>query len=639
MSALLSAVLLLATAPSPKQGTIEELHLAPVPFHVHRQASSFDRSTTATGLETWFANRDFGHFVRTETNQGRTEFVMADLTGPGSVMRIWTANPVGTIRFYFDGEASPRLELPMTELLGGGHPSFPPHVAYVASLGWNLYSPIPYERSLKITLDNGQQQPPPLFYLIGYDTYPQGTQVRSWTPGQVHQPDPRPSRQMRVAVHKSVLAPGGSVQVSPSVGNHVVRQMRVRLRPLPGNPDQTLVAQEMRRVRLLITADGEACVDVPVPDFFVSSHGLVPFESELVSVNREGWMTSRFPMPYRNSMQISLRSSSELRFQAEIELEYEPQVWTDRSMLFRSQWQGFEGNTRPFRDLSVLDATGQGVFVGFSAAFSNPIPDWWGEGDERIFLDGEPFPSLFGTGTEDYFGYAWASPEPFARPFHGQPRCDGPANKGHTTLYRWHVLDRLPFQNRLRFDIELWHWGVTDVAYSRTAYWYSKPGGSGPVPVDESLLEFKKFNTTPREPGVLEGEDLPIVLRTGGNTHRQVMIGTSSYTQLWWYDVPVGELLALEVHAPESGLYDVWAHMCFARDYGIHEMGWAHLAETITMDFYAPTLRWREVDLGQARLVKGPNVLKIRQRGNSPMAEPRGMFGLDWIRLTPIRTP
>ena len=636
MSLMLPLIVLMATAPSPTQGSIHELHLAPDPFHVHRQASSYDRASTAPGLDTWWANRDSGHFIRTERVGSRTEFVMADLTGPGLVMRIWSANPEGIIRFYFDGEPRPRLELPMTELLGGTHPSFPPHVAYVASMGWNLYASIPYARSLKITADFGRESAPWLFYLIGYDTYPQGTQVRPWTPGPVPLADPRPSRERRVANIKRPLLPGGSVQLSSATGGHVVRQMRVRLRPLSIDMDETTLAQEMRRVRLLITADGEPCVDVPLTDFFVSSHGLVPFESELMSVDRDGWMTSRFPMPYRNSMQVVLRSTSQLRFQAEVELEYEPQTWTERSMLFRSQWQGFEGPTRPFRDLSVLDATGRGVFVGFSMAISNPVPDWWGEGDERIFIDGEAFPSLFGTGTEDYFGYAWASPEPFMKPFHGQVRCDGPANKGHTTLYRWHVLDRLPFQNRLRFDIELWHWAVTDVAYSRTAYWYSKPGGSGPVPVEEKYLAFMEFPETPREPGVLEGEDLPIVARTGGNTHRQVMTQTSSYMQLWWYDVQIGDMLALEVEAPASGTYEVRARLCFARDYGMHEIGWAHLPHTVTMDFYAPTLYWREVSLGQARLVQGPNTLKVRLRGHHPLAQPRGMFGVDWIRLIPV---
>ena len=79
--------------------------------------------------------------------------------------------------------------------------------------------------------------------------------------------------------------------------------------------------------------------------------------------------------------------------------------------------------TRPFRDWHVAGIQGQGHLVGTVLDVENPpAAAWWGEGDEKIYVDGEAFPSLFGTGTEDYFGYAWST--------HGAlrarlPRADG----------------------------------------------------------------------------------------------------------------------------------------------------------------------------------------------------------------------
>ena len=80
--------------------------------------------------------------------------------------------------------------------------------------------------------------------------------------------------------------------------------------------------------------------------------------------------------------------------------------------------------TRPFRDWHLARIEGQGQLVGTLLNVENPPgAAWWGEGDEKIYVDGERFPSLFGTGTEDYFGYAWSTPERFAHAYHAQTRA------------------------------------------------------------------------------------------------------------------------------------------------------------------------------------------------------------------------
>ena len=153
-------------------------------------------------------------------------------------------------------------------------------------------------------------------------------------------------------------------------------------------------------------------------------------------------------------------------------------------LLFRASYHLVKGApTRPFSDHLVLDAKGRGRFVGCSLLVRNPSRIWWGEGDEKFTVDGEAFPSWFGTGTEDYFGYAWCDPTPFQAPFHAQVQCDGPLNFGFTQLHRAHLLDCVPFQKSFRFELERWHWvESTAIDYATVAYWYGAPGATSGLP-------------------------------------------------------------------------------------------------------------------------------------------------------------
>jgi len=74
---------------------------------------------------------------------------MMDAAGPGAIVRIWSANPAGTLRIYLDGAEQPVIESPMSEVLGGKLPGWPRPISGEYSKGWNLYFPIPYARAAK----------------------------------------------------------------------------------------------------------------------------------------------------------------------------------------------------------------------------------------------------------------------------------------------------------------------------------------------------------------------------------------------------------------------------------------------------------------------------------------------------------
>jgi hypothetical protein len=92
-------------------------------------------------------------------------------------------------------------------------------------------------------------------------------------------------------------------------------------------------------------------------------------------------------------------------------------------------------------------------------------------------VDDDERPSTFGTGSEDYYNYSWSSSDIFLFPYCGQPRNDGPANRGFVVNQRWHILDPLPFKQRLAFYMELYsHERTPGVSYARIAYHYGRPG-------------------------------------------------------------------------------------------------------------------------------------------------------------------
>lgn len=127
----------------------------------------------------------------------------------------------------------------------------------------------------------------------------------------------------------------------------------------------------------------------------------------------------------------------------------------------------------------ILDAQGSGVYVGCHLdidCFQRQGNDWYGEGDDMIFIDGEPWPpSLHGTGTEDYVNTAFGPTQVYSGPYHGIIVNSGDSEwhwKGKNSIYRYHVEDPIRFRKSIRVTIEHGHANKLSNDYSSTAYWY-----------------------------------------------------------------------------------------------------------------------------------------------------------------------
>jgi hypothetical protein len=259
----------------------------------------------------------------------------------------------------------------------------------------------------------------------------------------------------------------------------------------------------LRKIVLEARWDGEATpsIRVPIGDFFGIGHAQTRnFASLPLQMSPEDGKAFNcwFPMPYARSARITATSECdehEAFFYYYIDYEEVDAIPRDVAY-FHAQWRrqnptdgiledgmttddflsGGE-NTTGAGNYVILEATGRGHYVGCNLNIDNLRAtddwNWYGEGDDMIFVDGEPFPpSLHGTGTEDYFNTAWSPTQSYAAPYHGITMPGGPNWSGKISLYRFHIEDPVRFRRSIRATIEHGHDNRRSDDVSSTAYWY-----------------------------------------------------------------------------------------------------------------------------------------------------------------------
>lgn len=628
----------------------------PDPWYTCAQASSYDRrSTTPDDPESWFANADASQYLRVETNSGRREWVMMDAQGPGAVVRIWSANPKGTLRIYLDGETAPALEAPMDALLGGkwsvGDFTLGEPLSATRSRGWNLYLPIPYATHCKITSDADG-----FYYQVNYRTYEPGAAVTTFALDQLTAASERVGQvQTTLAEAKTPLVPAQHVgrglgpwervivtlPAGPKAVNHLV--CRITADDLESALRSTIISAVF---------DTRETIWCPAGDFTGAGVGLNVYQDWYRSVTQDpsALLTSRWIMPYERTGAFIVENHSDKPIVVQFIVGTEPWEWNERSMHFHARWrQENPIPTRPMRDWNYITIEGQGVYVGDSLAVSNPTETWWGEGDEKIYVDGETFPSHFGTGTEDYYGYAWCCPETFAGPFHAQPRCDGPGNYGHTVVSRVRLLDGIPFRQSLRFDMEVWHWEDTNVGYAATTYYYARPGATDNRRPLDAEVRRGILSPPPLPPpftveNALECESLSVIghsedLTFGPQNMRGFARNTwSGDAHLWVRATSVGEYIELEVPCKSPDPVRVTLHATKSWDYGIVQVSVNGRNAGRPIDFFSGAQGVCKasgpIDLGVFQPENGRLTLRAEVVGGHAEAlGSKSFFGLDCVVL------
>ena len=229
-------------------------------------------------------------------------------------------------------------------------------------------------------------------------------------------------------------------------------------------------------------------VEAPVGDFFANSFAR---RSEVISlpvcVEDADSYNCFWHMPFRKSARVEIVNQSD----KQISLLYFNIDWVKKDRLpkntpyFYAQYRQ-ESPVEKGQDYVILDTQGKGHYVGTVLSVRTRSPSWFGEGDEKIYIDGEDKASIWGTGTEDYFLSAWGL-KTTSTPFFGVPYFDqwGIVG-GHTSAYRWHVTDPLVFNEGIKVTFEHFGWMSPDENpqykshswnereddYSSVAFWY-----------------------------------------------------------------------------------------------------------------------------------------------------------------------
>ena len=303
-----------------------------------------------------------------------------------------------------------------------------------------------------------------------------------------------------LAMNAFVVEPGSENVLLEQAGAGAVQKLCLRL-------DEPEAADRLT-LRMYWDGEEEPSVCAPVSDFFATTPNSGMFRT-WVCGKVGGVLYARWYMPYADGVRITLTNGTQSC--APLQAGFQVVPCTDAMQMMRfcafshgdlPQWESdpaFQPGGERWPDWLVLRTQGSGRFCGmhllvddtyvypekrkadnwwFGFSGEPRLDWWWGEGDEKFFVDGEHFPSTFGTGSEDYFGYAWAAEPPFA--FFDSPfaaMSDMPLDgNGITSVCRFHICDNIPFHTSFEACMEKYKgnsWGDGNVCrYRVTPYWY-----------------------------------------------------------------------------------------------------------------------------------------------------------------------
>ncbi len=634
---------------------LEGLSVLPVPGEYGRQWSSYDRASrydeTTGKYVAWEANGDGHGIIRREGNLQ----VFAEIEGPGCIWRIWSAKPEdGRVMIYLDGSDKPAVDLPFRAYFDRKHRPFvyPALVHYTAS-GANCYVPIPFQKSCKIVAEDGWGA----YYHFTYSVFPKGTIVPTFTRSlsgeallaleeanrkltQGLGTDPAGVRTGLITLTRRLSIPAGrSAVVAQISGPRAITAIKLKV----GKDVADAAWTRLRELVLKITWDDDKKPSVwcPLGDFFGTAPGINLYKSLPLGMTEDDFYCYWY-MPFAKKARVELVNDGKEAADLEISISHAPLTKPVEQLgRFHAKWHRdafLPEEPERWIDWTMLKTTGLGRYCGVMLHVWNPKGGWWGEGDEKFFVDGEKFPSTIGTGSEDYFGYAWCNPQLFQNAYHNQTFNQN-SNAGNVSVNRWHITDNVPFHKSFEGCIEKYYPNDRPTLYAAVAYWYQAAGQEDPyeeVPVSERVGYYESPPYIVQ--GALEGERLRVLSCTAGQTSVQDMGGFegewSGYAHLWWTGASPGAKLDLAVRTRQAGTYSLKARLTKAPDYGIVQLYLDGQKLGDPIDLYADkVVPTDEIPLGTLKLSSGEHKLTVEIVGANEKAQKAYMFGLDYIKL------
>ncbi len=666
----------------------------PEPHFLLKQMSSYDRMSVSPEKPGWFANYDLSTFMRVDTLNGRREFVLFDHNGPGAVVRFWMTfagiHPgEGKMRIYIDNSVNPVIEGSPFDIISGGLLAPEPISASVSKdyrydrRGHNLYLPIPYAERCIITYesDNVYADTPGfggenVYYNINYREYAKGTDVVSFSLEQLNLNKPLiemsaaqlnnlPADERRGDNHAASLftLEGGEVHSIKYQGEAAISLISLKLEGVSDSNNDFLINQALRSTVIEIRFDGKKCVWSPVGDFFGTGYILSPHSTFFTNIKEDGTMESFWVMPYKEEAEIKLINHNNFDLKISFETTVCEWSWDERSMHFYSSWREFNrldaGGVKSNAefgegafDVNYVEIKGKGVLAGDALTLFNSAYAWWGEGDEKIYVDRESFPSNFGTGTEDYYGYAWCRPEKFTdHPFISQPDGSGNLEAGYTVNLRYRSLDKLPFNNHLRFDMEVWTWTDAILNFAPVTFFYLKPQHGNEIlfpdqtgtliGVNEGVAKEVVTNRLQLVPAIVargrtEFDQLYFYKKSTGRISfdRSVNFETSNKAFVNWSGATEGDSLVVKLYSERPRAFNKvsLAYVC-GQNFGSFKLFINGREVDYVFDGYSPKPLVKEISLHDTSIVEGENTILIVNLGKSNANQLNSFVGIDFIAL------
>ncbi|HLQ37782.1 MAG TPA: glycoside hydrolase family 172 protein [Planctomycetota bacterium] len=561
---------------------------------------------------------------------GVGEYLVCDVDGPGAIVRGWSAGMDGVLRVWLDGAEKPLFEGKGYDFLARRSTKLVPDFAALPQEVKDLlvqvdsdYLPIPFASHLRVTWTGSIRDLH--FYHLQVRRYVAGAKVATFVPTaagesmrdakvlaamQARLRRPLPSAPGRTDdPHRTIQAfdlgaDGTSstwrsehTEKSPSQLHSfsvTVTWSEQNQAAEPATPSPPWLASRLhaassqralRGVLLRIFFDGSQRpqVETPLGDFFATGPGCNPGHSLPLTMTDDDTMYCRWPMPYQRSCRIELVNWSGVAVRGRLVEEHTAldHPFDDRTLYFHAHWRvdhqlSARAAAAPI-DLPFLTAIGKGRLVGLACQIVNPPMDprwrsnWWGEGDEKIFVDGAV--AALGTGSEDYFNYAWSRWDLFDHPYCGQPLASGPGNCGYVSNHRFQIMDDLPFTQSLSVAMELWtHKPVSPLSYGRIAYWYARPGAlSDHRALQPSDLVVPALQPWRNEDFVLEGDAVSwraagSYEASAGKVDPHVPDALVRSGEIVQWQAPAGASLSFPFAVPQDGLYHLRLCLQFRPD-------------------------------------------------------------------------
>jgi hypothetical protein len=274
----------------------------------------------------------------------------------------------------------------------------------------------------------------------------------------------------------------------------------------------TIASDDPHHLKALVLRmywDGEATpsVEAPIGDFFGLGLGeYFLYQSTPLMVGSDKALNCFFPMPFQKHARITVTNegtektdafyynidyrayskpmpADTLNFHAQYRQAAPNKGWTNQ---WQSNGDSIVGNRKNLNgdgNYVWMEAAGRGHFVGVTMSVLQNQDNWWGEGDDMFFVDGEKLPSINGTGSEDYFLGAWDfGNHPFSYGLFGAPVKGEEVAGGRSSVYRFHLDSPITFTKSLRATIEHGHANVRSDNFFSVAYWYqSEPHAAFPA--------------------------------------------------------------------------------------------------------------------------------------------------------------